>query len=65
VRIGAAMDIQSNTTWNTAQTYTVGTSLKVDGYARGRFLAVRFESTGSVNWRLRRFDLEVEPFGRW
>lgn len=65
IRIGAAMDIQSSTTWNSPQTYTVGTSLKVDGFARGRFLAVRFESTGSVNWRLKRYDLEVEWFGKW
>ena len=65
IRIGAAMDIQSSTAWNSPQTYTVGTSLKVDGFARGRFLAIRFESTGSVNWRLKRYDLEVEWFGRW
>ena len=65
VRMGAAMDIQSATTWNSPQTYTVGTSLKIDGFARGRFLAIRFESTGSVNWRLKRYDLEVEGFGLW
>jgi hypothetical protein len=46
-------------TWATAQTYTVGTSVKIDSFASGRYLALRLSSVGGGVWRLRGLELDV------
>ena len=46
-------------TWGTAQSYTVGTDYKVDVMSSGRLLAIQFQTTGNVEWKLDGFDLDV------
>lgn len=65
VQIGAAMKPDDSPTWSTAQTYTVGTSVKVDSFASGRYLALRLSSTGGGVWRLRGLELDVVMQGTY
>lgn len=59
VEVGAAMAPDESPTWQTAQTFTVGTSAKVDCFASGRYLALRLSSVGGGVWRLRGLELDV------
>ena len=63
VYAGGSFDPEGDVTWQGPFTYTVGTDLKVDALISGRYLAVRFETTGSADWRLRSFDLDVVSQG--
>lgn len=59
VQIGASMAPDVSPTWQTAVTYTVGTSVKIDSFAAGRYLALRLSSTTGGVWRLRGLELDV------
>lgn len=63
VRIGAAMTPNATPTWSTAVPFNIGTDIQVDSFAKGRYLAIRFESNTSINWRMKRLDLDVELAG--
>lgn len=65
IQFGASMSPDVPPTWQPAATYTVGSSIKVDGFASGRYLALRLGSTGGVVWRLRGLELDVVPGGRF
>ena len=53
VEFGGSMDAEKGPTWSAPVTYTVGTSYRVDSFATGRFLAVRFTSLDDSAWRLK------------
>jgi len=46
-------------TWKPAVTFSVGTSVKADCFASGRYLALRLASVGGGVWRLRGLELDV------
>ncbi|WP_343735339.1 hypothetical protein [Acidovorax sp.] len=61
VNFGYQMVPDSATVWGADMTYIVGTDLKVDGFAQGRYLAIRISC--STPWRLRAVDLDVVKTG--
>jgi hypothetical protein len=63
VQIGAAMLPDQAPVWQTAQPYTVGSSIETHGFACGRFLALRMFTTASAPWRVRSCQLDVVPQG--
>ncbi|HNT40033.1 MAG TPA: hypothetical protein PKO45_13035 [Rubrivivax sp.] len=65
IQIGAAMRPDQAPTWQSPRPYTIGSSEKVDGFAQGRYLALRLSSTGGGGWRLRGLELDVVPAGRF
>lgn len=65
VQLGASMDAAISPTWETAQTFTAGTSQRIDAFVTGRFLAYRVTSTGTAPWRLRSIDLDIIPGGQY
>ena len=65
ISVGASMTPDVAPTWQTAVPFTVGTSTKVDSFAKGRFLALKFASTTDADWRLRGLEMDVVPQGRW
>lgn len=65
IQIGAADDPNTAPTWQTAQTYTIGTSNKIDSFASGRYLAYRVKSNDVKSWRIRSFDFDVVQQGRY
>ena len=64
ISVGVSMSVDESVDWQTAVTYTQGTSRKVDVNKAGRFLSVRIRSTGNV-WRIRGFDVDAHPQGTW
>lgn len=50
-------------TWGTERTFTVGTDRKVDDFAQGPLLAIRWRTTANAPWRTRSMSLNVEPRG--
>ena len=65
VEFGGSMDAEKGPTWSAPVTYTVGTSYRVDSFATGRFLAVRFTSLDDSAWRLKSYDVDIEPMGTY
>ena len=65
VEIGGAMSPDATPTWSTAQTFTIGSSIKIDSFATGRFLSVRFTNVDYAQWRMRSFDIDYVNAGRY
>lgn len=65
VRAGSQMEPYDPITWTEYQPYTIGSSKKIDTFARGRLISVEFLAQGARNWRCAGFDLNIEPAGRY
>ena len=63
VQVGSAMYPDATPTWQTAQNFTIGSSIKVDSFATGRFLAVKFSNVDYSQWRIKSFDIEYNTMG--
>lgn len=63
IEIGASMYPDAPPSWSAARTFTIGQSIKVDSFATGRYLAVRFSNGGYANWRMKSFDVEYVKSG--
>ena len=55
--------IDATVTWSTAKEYTIGSSYKVDFNIDGRLIAVAFESTTDLDWRLTGYEIDMEVSG--
>ena len=65
VQVGASMDAETTPVWSVVSDYTVGSSYKVDTFASGRFLALRFSSSSPQPWRIRSYDLDIVKQGTY
>ena len=65
VQVGASMFPDGEVTWQTAQPFVIGTSLKIDSFASGRFLAVRFTNSDYGAWRMKSFGGDYVNSGRY
>jgi len=63
VYVGGQMVPGGTTTYDSGQSFTIGTDYKLDVNENWRLGAVKFESTGNVSWKLHGFDLDVTPAG--
>lgn len=61
VQVGASMTPDAPPTWSNPVNFTIGSDIKADTFAQGRFLALRFSS--SRPWRIRSLDLDVVATG--
>lgn len=61
IRVGAAMTPDEAPAWSDPVTFTIGSDIKADAFAQGRYLAVEFSS--NAQFRLRSFDLDVTSTG--
>lgn len=59
VEVGGSMNAEDAPQWSAPSVYTVGTTNKVDSFATGRFLSVRFTALDNQPWRLKSYDLDV------
>jgi len=65
IQVGSSMAANAATTWQPAQTFTIGTDLKIDSFATGRYIAVKFTNVAYANWRMRSFDIDFVTQGRY
>jgi len=63
VQVGASMYPDAAPVWSAAQTFTIGQSIKIDSFATGRYLAVRFSNADFSGWRMKSFDIEYVKAG--
>lgn len=65
VSVGGSMTANTAPTYSTPVPFTVGSQIKIDSFATGRFLAVKFESTADVVWRIRSYDIDLVQTGAY
>lgn len=65
IQVGASMYPDSAPTWQTAQTFTVGSSIKIDSFATGRYLSVRFTNADYPLWRMKSFVVDYVNAGAY
>lgn len=65
IEVGASMDAERAPVWQPPVIYTVGSTLKADAFAQGRFLALRISSVGKQPWRVKSIDLDVVKQGAY
>lgn len=65
VEIGSSMAPDVPPTWAAAVPFTVGTDHKVDSFATGRYLSVRFSSSVYPSWRMRSFGIDYVNAGSY
>lgn len=65
ISVGASMDAEVQPTWQSAVSYTAGTTRKANAFATGRFLALKIESTATTSWRLKSVDFELVKRGEY
>lgn len=65
IQVGAAMSAHSAPIWSSAVPFTIGSSVKADLFASGRFMSVRFTNTAYGAWRLKSFDIDYVDAGAY
>ena len=63
IEIGGSMYPDQEPTWSDPVTFTIGTDIKADAFATGRFIAVRFSNVDYAPWRMRSFDINYTKRG--
>jgi hypothetical protein len=63
IQVGASMRPDSIPVYSAAQTYTIGTDYKIDTFATGRYISVKFSNTGYGAWRMKSFGVDYVPAG--
>ena len=63
VRIGGAMSASAPVRWSASQPYVIGSENvpKLDSFAFGRLLSIRFSSSGGDPWQIHRFGFDYVP----
>jgi hypothetical protein len=65
VTVGAESPLLDAVGWGTEQTFTIGTSRKLDVTQSGELFAMRFSSAGGQRWRLSSYELDMVPIGEY
>ena len=63
VEVGASDIAENGLTWQTAQTFDPATDYKLDFMAAGRYLAVRFTSLPTSDFKFAQYDLMISQAG--
>lgn len=65
VYVGQSADPFGTVTYNSPVTYTIGTTVSVDTFCTGRYIAVKFASGTATQWRLDSYDIDVVESSSW
>jgi len=63
IYVAAVDDAEDTYSWGSANAFVVGTDVELVQPVTGRFLGIRFEETGSVEWSLHSVGLEISVVG--
>lgn len=63
--IGTQMKRNDAITWGNAMPFDIINDYKLDFFASGKYISIRIESTGDINWTLENIDAEFENGGKW
>ena len=65
ISIGYGDTPYAEPTYNAPVVFTIGTTIAVDSMCSGRYMAVKFSSGTSTNWRLDSYEIDVQKGGSW
>ena len=65
VQVGYGETPYSEPVYNAAVPFFVNSTISVDSFVTGRYLAIKFSSGTAVSWRLDSFDVDVQKAGSW
>jgi hypothetical protein len=65
ITVGTQSPVADGPDWGTEQTFTIGTTTKLNMTLSGEFAAIRFESLGSSRWQLPGYEFDVEFVGSY
>lgn len=65
VYVGGSPDPSTDATYGPAMPFVIGTTRNLGCRVMTRFPAVKFESTGDMDWRIHGYDLEVRLGGKY
>ena len=63
VLVGVQDFLTDPITWSSPQTFTVGTSIRVDFDLSGRYWGVKFQTNANVSWGIKGYDVDVRMQG--
>lgn len=63
IEVGASMYPTAVPTWSNPVPFVIGQSIKIDSFATGRYMSVRFKNSDFPSWRIKSFDLEYVKNG--
>lgn len=64
ISVGSHADLNDEPTWTT-KAFTIGSTKKVFFLVSGRYIAIKYESSGSYKNRLDSYQMDVEVVGSW
>lgn len=65
IYIASAYDQMASPQWFGPFPFIIGVDQKIDCHVIGRMLGVKFVSSGSFPWRLKRYDLDIQEIGMY
>lgn len=65
VYLGASPDVDTDPTYQGPFTYTIGSTRQIGCRVSGRLLAVKFQSTTDIDWRIHGYELAVRKQGKF
>lgn len=63
--IGTQMKRNDSITWTSAMAFDIINDYKIDLFASGKYISIRVESTGDINWTMENIDVEFVSGGNW
>jgi hypothetical protein len=63
--IGVDIDATGDYVWQGPYAFNIQNDTKIDCFATGRNIAIRFSSNTDIEWNISSFDLELDLKGRW
>lgn len=65
VQLGKQLAPEAPVSWLPQRDFIIGTTRHIDVRVNAPLLAIRFESTGDIDWKLSGYEVEVTPGGRF
>lgn len=65
IRIGGSDDPYAEPTWGPVMNHVIGETVRDGCFVSGRYIAVKFETGTSYQWRLDSYDIDVVSRGMW
>lgn len=65
IQIGGSNDPNVEPVYSAAQTYTIGSTYKVDTFTSGKYISIKYSSTSAQPWRLSSYDFDLDLMGEY
>jgi len=63
IYVGQQMRRNDAVSWEGPYSFTINSDRKIDCSVTGRYIGVKFETTGNSSWKLADYDMDISPMG--